>query len=156
MKIKWKTLIGAVALPLVVGGISALLSMKGMKHFADLTQPPLSPPGWLFPIAWTILYVMMGTASYLVLRANQGEERTVAALKPYAIQLAFNFMWSILFFSLELYIFSFLWLLALIGLIVLTAVRFYRIEPVAAYLLIPYLAWCVFAAYLNLGVAILN
>ena len=156
MKIRWKTLIGAVALPLVVGGVSALLSMEGMKHFESVNKPPLTPPGWLFPIAWTVLYVLMGIASYFVLIAKKGEEKTVKALSAYAIQLGFNFMWSILFFGLELYKFSFVWLLALIALIVLTIVRFYKIDKTAAYLLIPYLLWVVFASYLNLGVAVLN
>ena len=156
MKIKWKTLIGAIALPIVVGGISALLSMGGMKHFESVSKPPLTPPGWLFPIAWTILYTLMGIASYLVLTANKGEEMTVKALSAYTVQLGFNFLWSIFFFGFELYAFSFVWLLALIGLIVLTMVRFYRIEPKSAYLLIPYLMWVAFAGYLNLGVAVLN
>ena len=156
MKIRWKTLIGAIALPLVVGGISALISMGGMKHFEQINQPPLSPPGWLFPIVWTILYVLMGIATYLVLRAKKGEEQTVKALSVYAVQLAFNFMWSIFFFALELYTFAFLWLIVLFVLIAVTAVRFYKIEPRAAYLLIPYLVWVAFAGYLNLGVAILN
>ena len=156
MKIRWKTLIGAIALPLVVGGISALISMGGMKHFEEINQPPLAPPGWLFPIAWTILYVLMGIASYLVLTARKGEEETVKALSVYVVQLAFNFMWSIFFFSLELYTFAFLWLIVLFALIVVTTVRFYRIDKRAAYLLIPYLAWVAFAGYLNLGVTILN
>ena len=156
MKIRWKTLIGAIALPLVVGGISALISRGGMKHFEEINQPPLSPPGWLFPIVWTILYVIMGIASYLVLRAKKGEEQTVKALSVYAVQLAFNFMWSIFFFALELYTFAFLWLIVLFVLIAVTAVRFYKIDPRAAYLLIPYLVWVAFAGYLNLGVAILN
>ncbi len=156
MKIRWKTLIGAIALPIIVGGISAIFSMRGMKQFELLNKPPLSPPGWLFPIVWTILYVLMGIASYLVLTANKGEKATVKALSTYAIQLLFNFMWSIFFFGLDLYAFSFIWLVALFVLIALSAVRFYRIDQRSAYLLIPYLVWVAFAGYLNLGVAILN
>ena len=156
MKIRWKTLIGAILLPLIVGGISALISMGGMKDFESINQPPLTPPSWLFPIAWTILYILMGVASYFVFTANKGEELTVRALSSYVIQLALNFMWSILFFSLELYTFSFLWLIALLVMIVITMSRFYKVNTKAAYLLIPYLVWVAFAGYLNLGVAILN
>ena len=78
------------------------------------------------------------------------------ALRVYFLQLAFNFLWSVFFFNFELYLFSFFWLLALWVLIIVTAVRFYRISKVAGYLMIPYILWVTFAGYLNLGIAILN
>ena len=100
MKIKWKTLLICIALPLAVGGLSALISGGGMESFATLEKPPLSPPGWLFPVVWSILYVLMGIASYLVLMSDASGAVIGGGLKLYGAQLFFNFMWSILFFKL--------------------------------------------------------
>ncbi len=155
-KINRKTLAICVLLPLAVGGASALLTSGSMDQFAKLDQPPLSPPAWLFPVAWTILYILMGIASYVIVRTPKTAEEGTAALKPYFVQLAFNFFWSIIFFNLELYEVAFGWLLALIALIVITLVRFYKVNKLAGYLMIPYLLWCIFAAYLNAGISILN
>ena len=156
MKLNWKKLLLCLAIPLAVGGLSALLSGSGLKAFAQMEQPPLSPPGWLFPVVWTILYLMMGLASYLVVESGMPKAARVYALRPYVLQLIFNFFWSILFFRLELYYTAFVWLLALWVLILVTILRFCKIDKRAAYLLIPYLVWVTFAGYLNLGVAILN
>ncbi len=155
-KINFKTLAVCVLIPLAVGGLSALLTMNSMDQFSKLDKPPLSPPGWLFPVAWTILYILMGVASYVVVRTPKTAEEGSAALKPYFIQLAFNFFWSIIFFSFELYEIAFGWLIAMLALIVITAVRFYKVNKLAGYLMIPYIAWVVFAGYLNAGVAFLN
>ena len=155
-KIKWKTLIIAIAIPLAVGGISALLTMGSMEYFELLEKPPLSPPGWLFPIVWTVLFTLMGIASYFVVESEAETEEKVSALKIYFLQLVFNFLWSIFFFNLELYAFSFIWLLTLLFLIILTTVRFWRIDKRAGILMLPYIAWVLFAAYLNLGIALLN
>lgn len=155
-KIKWKTLIIAILIPLAVGGISALLTMDSMEYFKLLEKPPLSPPGWLFPVVWSVLYVLMGVASYFVLESDASAEEKGGALKIYFLQLAFNFLWSIFFFNLELYAFSFIWLLTLLFLIIITAVRFWRIDRRAGLLMLPYIAWVVFAGYLNLGIAVLN
>lgn len=155
-KIKLPTLAAAIAVPLAVGVTSALLSMEGMKHFSSLSQPPLSPPAWLFPIAWSLLYVLMGIASYRVFESGTATDERAAALRAYALQLGFNFLWSILFFNLDLYVLSFVWLLALLAIVIVTTVRFLRIDRPSAYLMLPYIAWLTFAAYLCLGVAILN
>ncbi|MBQ3073629.1 MAG: tryptophan-rich sensory protein [Ruminococcus sp.] len=152
---RWKKLLVCVLIPLLVGGLSALITMGSMENFSSLNKPPLSPPGWLFPVVWTILFVLMGIASYIVLeRGSFAETRT--ALFFYGVQLFFNFFWSIFFFNFELYYFSFLWLLALWVLIIITAVLFFRISKPAGYLMIPYILWVTFAGYLNLGIAILN
>lgn len=156
MKIKWKTLLICIAIPLLVGGISGFITMGAMDNFKALDKPPLSPPGWLFPVVWTVLFTLMGIASYLVLTSSASSKDITNALKLYAVQLLFNFLWSILFFNLELYTFAFIWLLVLWVLIIITTVKFYRISKPAGYLLIPYLLWVTFAAYLNLGIAILN
>ena len=156
MKIKWKPLIISVAIPLLVGGFSALLTRESMQTFDEITKPPLSPPGWLFPVVWTILYVLMGIASYLVLTADVPMGEKKLPLIFYAAQLAVNFFWSIFFFNYELYLFSFIWLVLLWLLIMITAVMFYRISKPAALLLIPYLLWVTFAGCLNFAIYILN
>lgn len=151
-----KSFIICIWIPLLVGGVSALLTMNSMEAFAGLNKPPLSPPGFLFPIVWTILYILMGIASYLVLSSDVAKEDITDALLVYALQLAFNFFWSLFFFGLEWYMFSFFWLLLLWGLILYTTILFYRIFKPAAYLMIPCLLWVTFAGYLNLGIALLN
>lgn len=155
MKIKNKgAFIISILIPLAVGSISALISGSSMSAYSTLNKPPLSPPGFIFPIVWTILYILMGISSYLIYVS--GHENTKKALTLYGIQLFFNFCWSILFFSLSLYIFSFIWLVVLIFLILAMIIVFYSISPIAAYLQIPYLLWCMFAAYLNLTIFLLN
>ena len=156
MTIQWKPLLICVAIPLAVGGLAALLSREGMNVFASLEKPPLSPPGWLFPVVWTILYVLMGIASYLVFTSGADRKTVGAALRVYGFQLAVNFLWPIFFFNFGWYLFSFVWLLLLLLLILVTFARFWKISVPAACLLIPYLIWVVFAGYLNLGVALLN
>ena len=155
-KIKWKTLIIAIAIPLLVGGLSALLTMGNMELFELVEKPPLSPPAWLFPVVWTALYVLMGISSYLVVESSADSDSKVSALVFYALQLVFNFFWSIFFFNLEAYSFSFIWLIALLTLIVITAVKFGRICEIAGLLFIPYIVWVIFAGYLNAGIALLN
>jgi tryptophan-rich sensory protein len=154
-EIQWRKLIICVAIPLLVGVLTAFLS-GGMDDFAMVNKPPLSPPGWLFPIVWTILYTFMGIASYLVLVAEEGSLVKGNALAVYGVQLVFNFFWSIIFFRYECYWCAFVWLLLLEIFIVLTTLLFGRIDKRAACLMVPYLVWVAFAGYLNLGIAILN
>ena len=156
LKFNTKLLILCLVIPLAVGGIAALLTGSGMDAFETLNQPPLSPPGWLFPVVWTILYILMGIASYLVLTSGKSQESIRRALVLYGIQLALNFLWPVFFFSLSAYLYAFIWLLALWLLILATTVSFYRISDIAGYLMIPYLIWVTFAGYLNLGVDLLN
>ena len=156
LKIDKKLLIVCLVIPLAVGGIAALLTGGGMETFETLNQPPLSPPGWLFPVVWTILYILMGLASYLTLTSGQARALIRIALVLYGMQLVFNFLWPIFFFSLSAYLFAFLWLVALWLLILATTVTFYRISAIASYLMIPYLIWVTFAGYLNLGIYLLN
>lgn len=142
-----------LAIPLAVGGLSALLTKNSMDTFAAINKPVLSPPGWLFPVVWTILYILMGIASYLVLIS---EKPHTAAFTVYGIQLIFNFFWSIIFFDLELYMFAFIWLVILWFLILKTTCMFYQISKPAGYLMLPYLLWVTFAGYLNLSIYLLN
>ena len=144
----------SIIVALAVGGISALLSLKGMEQYASLRQPPLSPPGWLFPVAWTILYTLMGISAARVYLADTAETRP--ALWIYAFQLLVNALWSPIFFSLQLRLAAFVWLLILIALVIVTIVRFKRVDIPAGNLQFPYLIWLLFAAYLDLATYILN
>lgn len=155
-RINIKSLIISIAIPLALGGISALITAGAMQDFAALKKPPLSPPGWLFPAVWTALYVLMGVASYLVLRSQSTPEAKRSALKVYFIQLAFNFLWSPIFFTLGAYEVAFLWLVVLLALIVTATLRFWRIDKRAGALMLPYVLWVSFAAYLNLAIASIN
>ena len=152
---KWKKFIGALALPLAVGGLASLLS-GGMDIYTVLNKPPLAPPGWLFPVVWSILYLLMGYASYRVLESGAGEEERHKALLLYAAQLLANFIWPLLFFGGMWLTASFLWLILLWVLILLTIKAFSAIDEAAGNLLIPYILWVTFAGYLNFGFLLLN
>lgn len=156
MHIKWKTLIFSIALPLLAGALVGLIVGDGIRAFDSAVKPSLYPTGILFPIVWTVLYVLMGTASYLSLTSGARQDDISGALKAYGIQLFFNLLWPVMFFSFELYTFAFIWLLVMLGLIILTVIRFLKVSKAAAYLMLPYILWVSFAAYLNLGVAVLN
>ncbi len=156
MKINGKALAIGIAIPLAVGGLSALLTGGGMETFAQVNKPPLSPPGWLFPVVWTILYTLMGIASYLVYTADIDSETKAKALSVYGYQLVVNFLWPVFFFSFGWYLFSFFWLLLLWVLVIWNIRLFAEISKPAAYLLVPYLIWLTFAAYLNIGIWYLN
>ena len=155
MKRSIKNLLIALAIPLAVGGLAALLS-GGMKDYKTLNQPPLSPPGWLFPIVWTILYLLMGYASYRVYTADTDPASKRRALILYGVQLFFNFLWPILFFRFHLYLTAFLVLAVLWVFIYLTIRTFSAVDERAGDLLLPYILWVTFAGYLNLGVFLLN
>ena len=156
MKKNGRLLLLCLGIPLAVGAIAGLLTMGSMGDYQTMAKPPLSPPGWLFPVVWTALYALMGYASYLVATSAAPKEQIRKALVLYGLQLAANFLWPILFFSLEAYFLAFIWLVALWVLILLTMRAFYRIETRAGDLLLPYLLWVTFAAYLNFGVWLLN
>ena len=151
---KWK-LAKAIAIPVIGGAVTGLLTSGGMRGFDMVNQPPLSPPGWLFPIVWTILYTLMGISSYLIYENSTGEKRR-QALFIYAAQLIVNLLWPFFFFVLDWYLFSFVWLIGLWVLIFQMIREFSEISKIAAYINIPYLLWVTFAGYLNLGIWWLN
>ena len=156
MKQNTKLLFICIAIPMVIGGVSAFLAQNGMESFADMNKPPLSPPTWLFPIVWTILYILMGISSYLILTSEAEESEIRSALRLYGYQLMVNFLWPTFFFNFGWYGFSFLWLLLLWGLVLFMILYFKNLSNWAAYLNIPYLLWLTFAGYLNLFIWILN
>ena len=141
-----------IAIPLCVGGISAMLTGDMMKEYFFLNKPPLSPPGWMFPVVWSILYVMMGFASYLVITSGADRSLIMKALVFYGIQLVLNFFWSILFFNHSLFLWAFLELIVMWAVIIFTTVLFFRASTSAGLLMIPYILWSTFAAYLNFAV----
>ncbi len=155
MNESWKKRLICWAIPLAVGGLATLLS-GGMDSYRALNQPPLSPPGWVFPIVWTVLYLLMGEASYRVLISGADRARIKRALTAYGVQLLLNFIWPLVFFGGQMYLAAFFVLVALWIAIFVTMRLFVRINETAGDLLIPYLLWVTFAGYLNLGVFLLN
>ena len=154
MKIRNKSaLIISILIPLTVGTMSALFS-GNMSSYSILNKPAFSPPGFIFPVVWTILYILMGASSYIVYFSNSSNKSK--ALLLYCIQLFFNFCWSIIFFGLDLFLFAFIWLIALIFIIIIMIRQFLIVNPLSAYLQIPYLIWRIFAAYLNFSIFLLN
>ncbi len=153
MKIKNKSsLIISILIPILIGTLSSLFS--GNMSTSMFNKPSFSPPSFLFPIVWTILYILMGISSYMIYSSDS--QNKGKALIIYVIQLFFNFFWSIIFFGASQYLLAFVWLIALIIIIIMMIYQFYAIEPLAAYLQIPYLLWCFFAAYLNFMIYRLN
>ena len=155
-KIRWKELIISLAIPLAAGGLSSIITKDAMENFEKLHQPLLSPPAWLFPVVWTALYLLMGLACYQVVTSDASAPRRRRALTFYALQLAANFLWSLLFFLTGLYLTAFLWILVLWLLIFVCTLLFYYIRSSAGKLMIPYILWVTFAVYLNLGIYLLN
>ena len=148
MKINVKKLVICIAIPLAVGVVSALLTRGAMSEFGMLKQPPLSPPAWMFPVGWTLLYLISEEKA-----PGDGKER---ALTTYFYQLIVNFLWTIFFFNFGWYLFSFFWLLLLWGLVWKMIQQFRPINRLAAWMNIPYIIWLTIAAYLNFGIWWLN
>ena len=152
----------SIAVPLGGGIIISLFTRDAMTKFNTFNQPPLAPPAWLFPVAWTILYTLMGLSSYFIWTkgylSNKKETKKTAkiALILYGVQLLFNFAWTPLFFTLDWFWVPFVWLLIMWAIIIALMVETYKISKPAFWMLLPYLLWCTFAAYLNCGIAILN
>ena len=154
--VKWKIYLLWIALTEAVGALSGWLNRAGTKRYeAQAAKPPLTPPAAVFPVVGAVLYALMGIGAARVYLAPASAQRT-RALGLFAVQLAVNFLWSILFFSLERYGLAFWLLVVLGGLILAMIVSFRPVDPLAAWLQVPYLLWVTFAAYLNAGVWYLN
>ena len=154
-------LIVAIAIPLAIGMVSSFITKDAMMSFNAMKKPQLSPPGILFPIVWSILYVLMGLSSYIIYSFNPDNNIFLKKARKewivlYSIQLVFNFIWSIIFFKFSLYFMAFIWLLILWVLVMILIINSMKLNRLAGYLLVPYLIWITFAGYLNIGVAILN
>ena len=156
MKNSWKTYAVWILIAEAVGALSGWLSREGMEVYSQtVTQPPLSPPMWLFPVVWGILYALMGIGAARIWMAPESPERK-KGLNLFVAQLVVNFFWSPIFFNLQAFGFAFVWLLLLWALVVWMIWTFYKVDPLAAWLQVPYLIWLTFAAYLNLAVWLIN
>ncbi|MBQ9267403.1 MAG: tryptophan-rich sensory protein [Clostridia bacterium] len=149
---KVKTYVIAILIPLIVGGVVGFITSPAMDY-SSLEKPFLAPPSFLFPIVWTILYVLMGV-SYGILKSNGLTDADID--KSYYLQLAVNALWSIFFFSLEWRLFAFVWIILLLVLVVNMTLKFYEKNRLAGWLQVPYILWVLFASYLNIAIYILN
>lgn len=154
MKIKWKPFIISIAISLFVGMLAGILTRNSMSLYQELIKPALSPPGWVFPIVWTILYILMGVSAYLIYSSHSPKKEQ--ALKIYYLQLMLNFLWSLAFFNRQDYLLSFVILIVLWIFIGVMISRFYEINKLAGILQIPYFLWVTFAGYLNLSIYFMN
>lgn len=148
---KYKKLILYILIPLVVGFVGNLLG-GSTDIYEKINTPSFAPPGFLFPIVWTILYTLMGISSYMISK----EKNNKTALTVYFVQLGVNALWSLFFFRLNWFLFSALWLVLLLCLIVYMIYEFAKLNKTAAYLQIPYALWVTFALVLNSAIYILN
>lgn len=156
MKTDRKLLILHLAVPLAVGGLAGLLSAQGITAYGTLNKPPLAPPGWVFPVVWTLLYAAMGYSAFLVHTSSVCGVDKFRALCVYALQLAVNFLWPLVFFRGGLLLSAFFVALLLWLFVFVTWRLFTAISERAGTLLLPYLLWATFAAYLNYGFFLLN
>ena len=154
---KIKPYVISIAIALAVGGLSSLLTKNNMEVYNNINRPALAPPMWLFPVVWSILFILMGISSAMVwVKRDENREEAFVALRVYALQLIVNFFWTIIFFNMQAYLFAFIWLLLLLVLIIIMIAQFKKICPKAAYLQIPYILWVAFAGYLTLMIYLLN
>ena len=154
---KIKPYVLSIALTLGIGGLSALITGKDMDIYQSVNTPPLSPPSWLFPVAWTVLYILMAisfASVYTVRKKTAPADKSANRL--YIYNLILNFFWSIIFFKLRAFAAAFLWLITLWAVILLMILNYKKTDKKASYLLVPYLLWVSFAGYLNAGIFLLN
>ena len=154
---KYKPYIYSVLIALAVGGLSALFTLDGFGIYDIIASPPLSPPPIVFPIVWTVLYILMGIgAGEVYKRRETNREVAREGLLLFSVQLLLNFLWSILFFNAMQYLLCVFVLIALLVLVILMTTKFYRVSRLSGILQIPYIVWLLFALYLNVGIVFLN
>lgn len=156
IKKNWKRILFWVIVSEAVGVLAGLLSRNATELYGQLAvKPPLSPPDWLFPVVWTILYALMGIGAGLVASQPLGVDRN-RGLNLMVAQLIINFFWPLLFFNAQAYGVALLWIILLLVLVIWMTLEFRKVSPLAALLQIPYILWLLFATYLNAGVWYLN
>lgn len=156
MCLKWKELMISIAISLGVGALAGYLTRNSVAIYSELVKPPLSPPQWVFPVVWALLYILMGISAYLVYQSDADTKEKKDALRVYGIQLLLNFVWSLVFFNMQAYLLAFIILILLWFAIYIMIERFSAINMAAGKLQIPYLLWVMFAGYLNLAIICLN
>ena len=137
----------------IVGGALVGLIISGYMNYGDMVKPPLSPPSYIFPIVWTILYILMGI-SYFIATKDNGNDKELNQI--YILQLLVNFFWPIIFFVLRMYFTAFFWIILLLILVIIMIKELLKNNKISGYLQIPYLIWLLFATYLNIGIFLLN
>lgn len=137
----------------IVGGTLVGLIISGYMNYGDIIKPPLSPPSYIFPIVWTILYILMGI-SYFVATKDNGNDKELNQI--YILQLLVNFFWPIIFFVLKMYFSAFFWIILLLILVIIMIKELLKNNKISGYLQIPYFIWLLFATYLNIGIFLLN
>ncbi len=152
-KINWKRLIIIIVITFIVGSFFSFFMMNNMDTFKELKKP-INVPGVLFPIVWSILYLLMSISCYII--TTKDDKSKDNAIIWYGIQLIINSLWSLIFFGFSAYLFAFIWIILLLISVIIMIVKFYKIDKTAAYLNIPYVLWILFAGFLNLGIYILN
>ena len=153
MKIDIKKVIFYIGITVLIGSIPSFFIKIG-DVYRSLNRPPLSPPGIIFPIIWTILFILMGISIYRIMMTNNSKRSEARLI--YFIQLILNALWTPIFFGFRNYFLGFLWIIMLIILVITMIILFNKMDKISAYLNIPYLIWLVFALYLSFGVFILN
>ena len=156
VKFNLKRLIISLAVPLAVGGLSAFITRGDMDLYETVRRPLLSPPGIVFPVVWTVLYILMGVSIYLIWNSGDNYADKTAAYALFGFQLFLNFIWSPVFFSARQDLLAFIILVVMWFAVLLMTLIFYKIYKPAAILQIPYLIWLTIAGYLNMGVYLLN
>ena len=151
--IKWKNLIISIIIPVALGFLGSVIG-NVMNGFDGIYKPSFTPPAILFPIVWTILYILMGISSYIIFESDSKDKNN--ALKVYGIQLLLNSLWTFFFFYLKWFLFSFILVLIILLMVIIMIIKFYKINKLSAILQIPYVIWLVFAAILSYNVFLLN
>jgi len=149
---KFKIFAKSILIPFLVGAVVGFLTSSS-NDYSSLQKPFLAPPGFIFPIVWTILYILIGV-SYGILKSNNLTDEKIDFI--YYIQLGVNALWSIFFFIFKWRLFSFLWIILLAILVIIMIIEFYNKNKLAGLLQLPYLLWLLFASYLNIATYILN
>ena len=149
---KFKIYAESILIPVIIGGIIGFIISQTIDY-NYLQKPLLAPPSIVFPIVWTILYILMGV-SYGILKSNSLIDPKTKFI--YYLQLFINALWSILFFTLKWRLFSFLWIILLVIIVLIMIINFYKKNKLSGLLQIPYLIWILFASYLNLSIYLLN
>lgn len=137
----------------IVGGSLVGLIISGYMNYGDMVKPPLNPPSYIFPIVWTILYILMGISYFIATKDNENDKELN---QIYILQLLVNFFWPIIFFVLKMYFTAFFWIILLLILVIIMIKELLKINKISGYLQIPYLMWLLFATYLNIGIFLLN
>ena len=151
-----KKFIISIIIPIAVGGLSAFITKDNMDIYSKISTPALSPPGWVFPVVWSVLYILMGVSLYLVWNNKIYTMLKKAAYTLFAVQLFLNFIWSPIFFNKQWFLLAFIVLVTLWLVTFAMILEFYKLSKPASLLQIPYILWLTFAGYLNLAIYVLN